>query len=80
MAVYWIAFVTIDLICGGIAYRLDDRRVPYPAHLLVAQRLVYRQIMYWVELRAIASAVGGWLVGWSKLERTGRVTDQSATR
>ena len=79
MAVYWIAFVTIDIICGAVAYRLDDRRVPYPAHLLVAQRLVYRQLMYWVVLRAITSAVGGWLVGWGKLERTGRVTPPAGT-
>ncbi|VWX47211.1 glycosyltransferase [Novosphingobium sp. 9U] len=77
MAVYWIAFVTIDVLCGWIAYRLDDRRVRYPAHLLVAQRLVYRQIMYWVVLRAIASAIGGWVVGWGKLERTGRVSEQA---
>ncbi|WP_288416772.1 glycosyltransferase [uncultured Novosphingobium sp.] len=74
MGTYWIAFVTIDVLCGWIAYRLDDRGVRYPAHLLIAQRLVYRQIMYWVVLRAIAAAVGGWIVGWGKLERTGRVS------
>ncbi|WP_159982309.1 MULTISPECIES: glycosyltransferase [unclassified Novosphingobium] len=74
MAIYWIAFTAIDVLCGWVAYRLDGHKVPYPAHLLVAQRLVYRQIMYWVVLRAIASAVAGWVVGWGKLERTGRVT------
>jgi peptidoglycan/xylan/chitin deacetylase (PgdA/CDA1 family)/spore germination protein YaaH/GT2 family glycosyltransferase len=72
MGLYWLAFVTIDVLCGWIAYRLDARRVRYPAHLLVAQRLVYRQIMYWVVVRAIAAAIGGWVVGWSKLDRTGR--------
>ncbi|GGZ11455.1 glycosyltransferase [Novosphingobium colocasiae] len=74
MGLFWLAFTTIDVVCGWVAYRLDARRVPYPAHLLVAQRLVYRQIMYWVVLRAIASAIGGWVVGWGKLERTGRVS------
>lgn len=73
MGIYWLAFTAIDVLCGWIAYRLDDRRPRYPAHLLVAQRLVYRQIMYWVVLRAIASAIGGWVVGWGKLERSGRV-------
>ncbi|GGB22188.1 glycosyl transferase family 2 [Sphingomonas metalli] len=73
MAVYWLAFTAIDVICGWFAYRFDGHRVRYPAHLLVAQRLVYRQIMYWVVLRAIASAIGGWVVGWGKLERSGRV-------
>jgi hypothetical protein len=28
-------------------------------------------------LRAISSALGGWVVGWGKLERTGAVQAQS---
>ncbi|MET0240619.1 MAG: glycosyltransferase [Sphingobium sp.] len=74
MGLFWLAFTTIDILCGWVAYRLDGRGLRYPAILLVAQRLVYRQIMYWVVLRAIASAIGGWVVGWGKLERTGSVT------
>ena len=73
MGLYWLAFTAIDVACGWVAYRLDGHKARYPALLLVAQRLVYRQIMYWVVLRAIASAIGGWMVGWGKLERTGRV-------
>lgn len=73
MGLYWGAFTAIDVFCGWVAYRLDGRGVRYPAFLLVAQRLVYRQIMYWVVLRAISSAIGGWVVGWGKLERSGRV-------
>ncbi|CAM3194348.1 MULTISPECIES: glycosyltransferase [Sphingomonas] len=73
MAAYWTVFTSVDILCGWLAYRLDGNRVRYPAHLLVAQRLVYRQIMYWVVIRAIASAIGGWIVGWGKLERTGNV-------
>lgn len=73
MGAYWLIFTTVDVLCGWLAYRLDGNRVRYPAHLLVAQRLVYRQIMYWVVIRAIASAIGGWIVGWGKLERTGNV-------
>jgi peptidoglycan/xylan/chitin deacetylase (PgdA/CDA1 family)/spore germination protein YaaH/GT2 family glycosyltransferase len=74
MAVYWLVFTGIDVICGWVAYRLDGGQARYPAHRLVAQRFIYRQIMYWVVLRAIASAVGGWVVGWGKLERSGRVS------
>lgn len=72
MALYWIAFTTIDMVCGWVGYRLDGRGLRFPALLLVAQRLVYRQIMYWVVLRAIAAAIGGWTIGWGKLERSGR--------
>ncbi len=73
MGLYWLCFTAVDVACGWVAYRLDGNRARYPAHLLVAQRLVYRQIMYWVVLRAIASAVGGFVVGWGKLERSGSV-------
>ncbi|PXA99739.1 polysaccharide deacetylase [Nostoc sp. 3335mG] len=73
MGLYWLCFTAIDVACGWVAYRLDGSKARYPAHLLVAQRLVYRQIMYWVVLRAIASAIGGFVVGWGKLERTGSV-------
>jgi peptidoglycan/xylan/chitin deacetylase (PgdA/CDA1 family)/GT2 family glycosyltransferase len=76
MALYWLIFTGIDIICGWVAYRLDGRSPPYPALLLVAQRFIYRQIMYWVVIRAIASAIGGWVVGWGKLERSGRVAMQ----
>jgi cellulose synthase/poly-beta-1,6-N-acetylglucosamine synthase-like glycosyltransferase/peptidoglycan/xylan/chitin deacetylase (PgdA/CDA1 family)/spore germination protein YaaH len=80
MAAYWVAFTAIDVACGWVAYRLDGHWVRYPAHLLVAQRLVYRQIMYWVVVRAIASAVAGWVVGWGKLERTGSVSAHVAAQ
>ncbi|MET0309066.1 MAG: glycosyltransferase [Sphingomonas sp.] len=73
MGLYWLAFTAIDIGCGWVAYRLNSRRIRYPAVLLVMQRFVYRQLMYWVVLRAISSAVGGWWVGWGKLERSGRV-------
>ncbi|PZO77599.1 MAG: polysaccharide deacetylase [Sphingomonas hengshuiensis] len=73
MGLYWLCFTAIDVACGWVAYRLDGNKARYPAHLLIAQRLVYRQIMYWVVLRAIASAIGGFVVGWGKLERSGRV-------
>ena len=58
--------------CGPRIAQLDGRGLRFPALLLVAQRLVYRQIMYWVVLRAIAAAIGGWTIGWGKLERSGR--------
>ena len=79
MGLYWLAFTTIDVLCGWLAYRLDDRRARYPAVLLVAQRFIYRQIMYWVVIRATASAIGGWVVGWGKLERSGRVEAPAGT-
>lgn len=77
MAVYWLAFTAIDIACGWIAYRLDRREPRYPALLLVAQRFVYRQLMYSVVIRAVANALRGPRVGWGKLERSGRVGAES---
>lgn len=78
MAVYWLAFTSIDIVCGAVAYWLEPRENHYPFHLLVAQRFVYRQLMYWVVIRAVAAALRGPAVGWGKLERSGRVAAAAA--
>ncbi|MBO9712674.1 polysaccharide deacetylase family protein [Sphingomonas sp.] len=72
MGLYWLIFTAVDLACGWTAYALEKREKRFPGFLLLAQRFVYRQVMYWVVLRAIGSAVAGFWVGWGKLERTGR--------
>ncbi|MBT2187089.1 polysaccharide deacetylase family protein [Sphingobium nicotianae] len=74
MGVYWAIFVSVDLIAGWIAYRLEPTRQRFPGLLMIAQRFVYRQLMYGVVLRSIAAALRGRVVGWGKLERTGSVT------
>ena len=74
MGLYWLIFTAVDVLCGAIAYRLDRREPRYPALLLIGQRFIYRQLMYWVVLKAIGAAVGGRWVGWGKLERTGTVS------
>lgn len=74
MAVYWLLFTGVDLVCGWVAYRMEKREKHFPGLLLLAQRFAYRQVMYWVVIRAIGSAVAGFWVGWGKLERTGRAT------
>ena len=74
LGVYWAAFVSIDLIAGWIAYRLEPTRQRFPALLMLAQRFVYRQLMYGVVIRSIVSALRGKMVGWGKLERSGSVS------
>ena len=73
MVAYWLAFSAIDLGCGFVAYRLDAREKHFPALLLLAQRFVYRQLMYSVVIRAVSSALRGVGTSWGKLERSGRV-------
>ena len=78
MGMYWLAFSAVDVACGWVAYRLDVREKRYPALLLLAQRIVYRQLMYGVVIRAVDAALAGLGIGWGKLERTGRVTSPDA--
>jgi peptidoglycan-N-acetylglucosamine deacetylase len=73
MALYWIVFTLIDILCGWVAYRLEKREAHYPWTLLVAQRFVYRQLMYGVVIRAVINALRGPWVGWGKQIRSGRV-------
>lgn len=74
MGAYWLAFSAVDVACGWVAYRLDVREKRVPVLLLLSQRFVYRQLMYGVVIRAVASAMAGLGIGWGKLERTGHVT------
>ncbi len=73
MGIYWTAFVSIDLVAGWIAYRLEPSPQRFPALLMLAQRFIYRQLMYGVVIRSLVAALRGKMVGWGKLERTGRV-------
>jgi peptidoglycan/xylan/chitin deacetylase (PgdA/CDA1 family)/spore germination protein YaaH len=73
-ALFWLLFAAIDLACGWVAFRMDRRERRFPAWLLISQRFVYRQLMYWVVIKAVAAAMRGRVVGWGKLERTGRTT------
>ena len=74
MALFWALFTAVDLACGWAAFRLDPREERFPALRLLAQRFGYRQLMYWVVLRACLAAITGPRVTWGKLERSGRVT------
>jgi len=78
MGAYWAGFVLIDLACGLVAYRLDVRGEKFRPFLLLAQRFVYRQMMYSVVIRAVSAALHGMAQGWGKLERTGRVSSPTA--
>ena len=70
---FWLVFTAIDLLAATIAFALERRERWRLLWLLVPQRVGYRQIMYYVVLKAIAQALRGPMVGWGKLQRTGRV-------
>jgi peptidoglycan-N-acetylglucosamine deacetylase len=73
MLTYWIVFSLIDLLSGVVAFALERRERWSLLWLLIPQRIGYRQVMYYVVLKALAQALRGPRVGWGKLERSGRV-------
>ena len=74
MLIFWLVFTAIDLLSAIIAFALERRERWRLLWLLIPQRIGYRQVMYYVVVKAIAQAVRGPRVGWGKLQRTGRVT------
>jgi len=74
MLVYWAAFTLIDLLAGVIAFALERRESWRLLWLLIPQRIGYRQMMYYVVIKAVTQALRGPWIGWGKLERSGRVT------
>ena len=66
-------FIAVDWSAATIAFLMEpgeDRRLTW---LVFLQRFVYRQVMYWVVLRAMVAALRGGLVGWGKLDRKATV-------
>ena len=66
---YWAAFVLVDVSAGALGMAME-RRAPWRDLIWIPiQRFGYRQIMYYVVVKAVFTAVRGPRVGWGKLER-----------
>jgi peptidoglycan-N-acetylglucosamine deacetylase len=66
---YWAAFIFLDLSAGALGMALE-RRAPWRDLIwLPIQRFGYRQLMYYVVVKSVITAIGGYRVGWGKLER-----------
>lgn len=72
---YYLAFLVIDLGSAALALLMERREKWRLVPSLVLQRFGYRQLMYWVVLKALFTAAIGPLVGWGKLERKSTVTE-----
>jgi len=80
IGIYYIVFILVDLLAAMVGF-LIDRHEDWKLLLwLPLQRFGYRQLMYYVVLRSIATAIRGPFVGWGKLERHGTVKTGPAVR
>jgi cellulose synthase/poly-beta-1,6-N-acetylglucosamine synthase-like glycosyltransferase/peptidoglycan/xylan/chitin deacetylase (PgdA/CDA1 family) len=75
--VYYLVFVLVDLLAGMIGFLMEKGEDWKLLLWLPLQRFGYRQIMYYVVLRSISTALKGPFVGWGKLERTGMLKRQT---
>lgn len=67
---YYAVMVGAEFLGAVIAICMD-RGNPRLLPWLFLQRLVYRQLMYYVILKSFVAAIHGGAVGWNKFERTG---------
>lgn len=70
---YYALFTLVDISAGVLAFALEKKEDWRLLWWLIQQRFGYRQIMYYVIVKSVMSALHGSAVGWSKLERTASV-------
>ena len=73
-AFFYALFVAVDLAAAALAFLLERKEDWRLLMWLPLQRFAYRQLMYYVLLKSMITAVRGSVVGWGKLERKATVT------
>jgi len=73
VGLFWLLFTAIDVVVALIAIALERREDWGLMAWLVPQRIIYRQTMYYVVIKALVQALRGPRVGWSSIARSGKV-------
>ncbi|MDF2787161.1 MAG: polysaccharide deacetylase/glycosyl transferase, group 2 family protein [Neobacillus sp.] len=73
----FILFYLLDFFTALYAFRLE-KESPKPLSSLFLQRILYKQLMTYVVIKSILSAIKGVTVGWNKLKRNGNVTQETS--
>lgn len=76
-AIGFILFYLLDFFTSLYAFRLE-KESPRPLSSLFLQRILYKQLMTYVVVKSIISAIKGVTVGWGKLKRKGNVTQETS--
>lgn len=70
---YYALFVAVDYLAAILAFALERKESWWLLIWLFWQRFFYRQLMYYVAIKATFASLKGALVGWGNLERKGTV-------
>jgi cellulose synthase/poly-beta-1,6-N-acetylglucosamine synthase-like glycosyltransferase/peptidoglycan/xylan/chitin deacetylase (PgdA/CDA1 family)/spore germination protein YaaH len=73
ISAYYGLFLVVDLLTSGLAFILERKEDPKLLVWLLLQRFCYRQIMYYVAIKAFVASLSGIVVGWNKLDRKATV-------
>jgi hypothetical protein len=74
---FYALFLAVDLLGALAAFLMEKRESRSLLGWLLVQRFGYRQVMYWVMVRSVFTAVRGAVVGWGKIERKATVSVKS---
>lgn len=74
IVVLYFGYYLLDLIISGIAFHFDGEKFTLrTAYNLFLQRILYRQLLWYVLLKGYLRAIKGELAAWGILKRTGNV-------
>ncbi len=69
---YYLVFTLVDVAGAALAFAFEKE--DYKKLIwMIPQRLVYRQLMYYILIKSFNKAIKGELQGWGVLKRTGNV-------
>ena len=72
----YLIYFAVDWILSTLAYRYDKQKFSFLlAVMLFIQRFIYRQLLFYVLIKAYLKAIKGELALWGILKRTGSVKD-----
>jgi cellulose synthase/poly-beta-1,6-N-acetylglucosamine synthase-like glycosyltransferase/spore germination protein YaaH/peptidoglycan/xylan/chitin deacetylase (PgdA/CDA1 family) len=78
IVIYYIIFTLVDVAGAALAFAFekeDYKKLVW----MIPQRLVYRQLMYYIIIKSFSKAIKGELQGWGVLKRTGNVKEISTS-
>jgi hypothetical protein len=69
---YYLIFSLVDIAGAALAFAFEKEDYK-KLWWMIPQRLIYRQLMYYILLKSFNKAIKGELQGWGVLKRTGNV-------
>lgn len=75
---YYLIFTLVDVAGAALAFAFEKEDYKKLVWML-PQRLIYRQLMYYIIIKSFNTALKGELQGWGVLKRTGNVQQVAAT-